>query len=203
MVETALLVGAAQILFLTCPTTRRSISRCGWCRATGAPRDMPALVNAVLRRMVARGKATAGRARHRRARHAGMADGALDQKLRRRDRARDCRRQRSRGAARSQREKRSAGLGGEARRRRSADRQRAPGRAWTGAAAARLRRRRMVGAGRGRRVCRRCCSATCAASASPICARRRAARPRSLRAPARVSPRSTVRSRGCAACART
>ena len=41
-VETALLIGAAQILFWTCRTTPRSISACGWCRRTAAPRAIPA-----------------------------------------------------------------------------------------------------------------------------------------------------------------
>ena len=68
---------------------------------------------------------------------------------------------------------------------------------------ARLRRRRMVGAGRRRGACRRGCSATCAASPSPISAPRPAARPRSSRTPARGSPRSTARRRGSSGCGRT
>ena len=47
--------------------------------------------------------------------------------------------------------------------------------------------------------CRRACSATCAAKKSPICARRPAARPRSSPSPAPASPRSTARPPGSAA----
>ena len=66
--------------------------------------------------------------------------------------------------------------------------------------AARLRRGRMVGAGRRRGACRRGCSATSRANPSPIFAPRRAARPRSLRRPARRSPRSIARRRGWRGC---
>ena len=72
-----------------------------------------------------------------------------------------------------------------------------------GRAAARLQRRRLVGAGRGRRACRPACSATFPANRSPTCAPRPAARPRSWRRPARASPRSTARPIASRACATT
>ena len=39
--ETALLIGSAQILFLDVPTMLRSIFRCGWCRRIASPSTMP------------------------------------------------------------------------------------------------------------------------------------------------------------------
>ena len=83
--------------------------------------------------------AAAGRARRRRAgrgagcagaRYAAMADGALDQDLRRGDRARHCRRQWPRAGARSDGEKRCRRLGGKTRRPGAADRFGAHHRAW-------------------------------------------------------------------------
>ena len=50
---------------------------------------------------------------------------------------------------------------------------------------------------------RRACWAMCGACASPICARRPAARPRNWRTPAPTSPRSTARRRGWCGCAKT
>ena len=78
-VETALLLGAAQILLLDVPD-HAAVDLVGAARAgrPRAPRAIAGLVNAVLRRVAREGAATLARARHRRARHAGLADGALD-----------------------------------------------------------------------------------------------------------------------------
>jgi len=40
--QSALLIGAAQILWMDVPITPRSTCRFGWCSRTGAPRNMPA-----------------------------------------------------------------------------------------------------------------------------------------------------------------
>ena len=174
----------------------RSTCRCGWCRRTGATRGYAGLVNAVLRRVAQngaqqlRGKDTVAldtpdwlMARWQRAYGAELAhaiaaangqEPALDITVK------------------SDPAHWAEALGGQVLPTGSvrADRARA------GAAAAGLRRRRMVGAGRRGGACPRSCSATCAANRSPISARRRAARPRSLRPPARASPRSTARRHG-------
>ena len=76
---------------------------------------------------------------------------------------------------------------------RAADRHRAHDRAWRDLAAAGLSRRRLVGAGRRRLVAGAPARRRARAATSPICARRRAARPRSSRWPARASPRSIAR----------
>ena len=124
------------------------------------------------------------------------------QDLRRRDRARDRARQRPRAGARSHRQERRRALGRAAARPRAADRHGAHAGAWRDLAAARLCRRRLVGAGRRRRAAGAAARRCARASASPTCAPRPAARPRSSRWPARASPRSTARRRGSRGCAR-
>ena len=89
-----------------------------------------------------------------------------------------------------------------ARRPRAADRHGADGRVGADPAACRLRRRRVVGAGRRRGDAGAAARRRAAAKRSPICAPRRAARPRSLRWPARKSPRSIARARGWRGCAK-
>ena len=69
-------------------------------------------------------------------------------------------------------------------------------------AAAGLQRRRLVGAGRRRLAAGAPARRRARAKQSPICARRPAARPRSSPSPAPASPRSTARPPGSAACAR-
>ena len=71
-----------------------------------------------------------------------------------------------------------------------------------GRAAARLRRRRLVGAGRRRRAAGAPARRRRRQARSPTSARRPAARPRSWRWPARGSPRSTARPAASRACAR-
>jgi len=39
--QSALLIGAAQILWMDVPDHARSICRCGWCSRIGGPRNMP------------------------------------------------------------------------------------------------------------------------------------------------------------------
>ncbi len=82
---------------------------------------------------------------------------------------------------------------GDARRPRAADRHGAHHRARPDPAAARLRRRRVVGAGRRRRAAGAAARRRARQIASPTSAPRPAARPRSSRTPARRSPRSTAR----------
>ena len=90
----------------------------------------------------------------------------------------------------------AAALGGKARRPRAADRLGARGGPWRGHGAAGFRRRRVVGPGCRGGAAGRASSATFAAGASPIFAPRRAARRRSSRWRARTSPPSIARRRG-------
>ena len=93
-VETALLIGAAQILFLDVPDHAAVDLAVRLAQADRQATHYAGLVNAVLRRLTREGAERLARARHRRPRYAGMADGALDRDLRRGDRARHRRRQR-------------------------------------------------------------------------------------------------------------
>ena len=178
-VEPALLVGAAQILFLDVPDHAAVDLSVRLVQADRRAGRYSGLVNAVLRRvaqsgremlaeldaakldapewLMARWTSAYGAETARAIARANAQEPALDLTVKT-----DAR-----------------GMGGAPARRRAADRLGAHGRAWAGLAAAGIFRRRVVGAGRRRRDCRRDCSATCAASASPTSARRRAARPRS------------------------
>ena len=183
-VETALLIGAAQILFLDVPDHAAVDLSVRLVQADRRAAKYPGLINAVLRRVAREGPALL----------AELDPVPLDtppwlfqrwqQNFGDDDRARDRDRARARAAARSHRQGRCRKLGAAAARARAAHRQRAHGRARPGLAAARLPRRRVVGAGRRRCACRRACSATSPASASRTCAPRPAARPRSSRKPA-------------------
>ena len=112
-VETALLIGAAQILFLDVPdhaAVDLSV------RLAQADRHAAHYAGAGQRGAApgrARGRGAARHARRRRARHAGMAAGALERALRRGHRARDRRRQRPRAGARSHGEGRCRSNGRE------------------------------------------------------------------------------------------
>ncbi len=198
--ETILLIGAAQILWLEVPDHAAVDLAVRLAQADRRAARYAGLVNAVLRR-VTQNRAAIDLAESD-ARHAALAAQALDRALRRRDRARHRHRQRSRAGARPHRQRRRRKLGRAAARPRAADRHRAHAGAGRDHAAARFQRRRLVGAGRRRRAAGASARRRRAALRSPICARRPAARPRSLRLPARASPRSTVRRRGLRGCAR-
>ena len=88
-VETALLLGAAQILWLEVPDHAAVDLSVRLVQADRRGGHYAGLVNAVLRRVAREGAQRLARPRHDRARHAGLADGALAAQLRRRDRARD------------------------------------------------------------------------------------------------------------------
>ena len=84
-VETALLIGAAQILWLDVPDHAAVDLSVRLVQADRRDAGYAGLVNAVLRAYRAKRGAAIARHRHRRARHAGLADGALAARLRRRD----------------------------------------------------------------------------------------------------------------------
>ena len=86
-VETILLIGAAQILWLEVPDHAAVDLSVRLAQADRRAAHYAGLINAVLRRVAQ--SARHGAARQCHARHAEMADGALDQELRRGDRARD------------------------------------------------------------------------------------------------------------------
>ena len=180
------------------PCRRRSVGAAGAGRPPRRALFRPGQRGAAAAR--ARRQGPARRARPGAARHAGLADAALDRALRRGDRARDRGGARPRAGARSHGQEpiRKAGRATLAaaccRPARCARSRRGRSRCLPG-----YRRGRLVGAGRRRGACRRACSATCAARPSPISAPRPAARPRSWRTPARGSPRSTARRRGSSA----
>ena len=201
-VETALLIGAAQILFLDVPDHAAVDLSVRLVQADRRAAQYPGLINAVLRRVTREGRTLLADARCRAARHAGLAVRALAQDLRRRHRARDRDRARPRAAARSHGEGRCRELGAAPARPRAADRHACapPRRAdvallpgyhegawWVQDAAAALPARLFGDVARQ--------------AASPTFAPRPAARPRSLRKPARASPRSTARPTGWCACA--
>ena len=97
------------------------------------------------------------------------------------------------GLGRSHGQGRRRAMGRAPRRRAAADRQHPADRAHADPRTARLRRRRVVGAGRGRRVAGPAAARRSPASASPISAPRPAARPPSSRPPAPTFWRSTAR----------
>ena len=149
---------------------------CGVSRATAKPRSC--------------------RARHADARHARLADGALDRRPTASGTAHAI------AAANGQEpaldltvKERSGSLGGQARRPRASDRLGAHHRPRRGDGAAGLCRRRVVGAGRRGRAAGAACSATSPAGALPISAPRPAARQHSSPPPAHTSPPSTARRR--------
>ena len=80
-VETALLIGAAQILFLDVPDHAAVDLAVRLARADHHAAHYAGLVNAVLRRIAREGAERLAALDHRRARHAAMADGALDHDL--------------------------------------------------------------------------------------------------------------------------
>ena len=192
--ETILLIGAVQILWLEVPDHAAVDLSVRLAQADRRAARYAGLVNAVLRRVAQNrdGLAVDDTTRD-------TPDWLLarwTQGLRRRDRARDRRRQRPRAGARSHRQGGCRRLGRASARARAADRQRAHAGARRDRAAARLYRRRLVGAGRRRLAAGAAVRRRARACASPICARRPAARPRNWRMPARASPRSTARRRG-------
>ena len=81
-VETALLIGAAQILFLEVPDHAAVDLAVRLAQADRQAAHFAGLVNAVLRRVAREGAPTARRARHAGPRYARLADGALDRDLR-------------------------------------------------------------------------------------------------------------------------
>ena len=168
----------------TCPTMRRSTVG-----AAGAGRPARAhyagLVNAVLRRVARDGAQHLAGDRHRAARYAGVADGALGEDLRRRPGARHRRRQRPGAGARPHGQGRSRPTG----RKRSAGACCRPARCAPWCTGRCRDCRATPKAPGGCRTppphCRRGCSATCAAERSPTSAPRPAARPPSSPPPAR------------------
>src|SRR5262249_22035698 len=138
-VETVLLLGAAQILWLEVPDHAAVDLAVRLGRADRRAARYARLGHAPPPRGGRpRGRAIPRRRRHGRARYAAVADGALGEDLRRADRACDRRRQRDGTGARCDREERSRALGQRARRTRAPDRVGARDRAWTDIAAARL-----------------------------------------------------------------
>ncbi len=147
-VETALLIGAAQILFLDVPDHAAVDLAVRLVRADHNAHYFAGLVNAILRRIAREGPERLA-AFDPAARCAGVADGALDQNLRRGDRAGHRAGASQRAGAGSHRQKRSRGLGRAARRPGAADRIGTHDGAWAGQRAAGFRRGRVVGAGCG------------------------------------------------------
>ena len=184
-VEDILLIGAAQILFLDVPDHASVDLSVRLAQADHHASHYSGLVNARAAKARPRRQSPSRRARHHAARYPGLADAALDRALRPGDGARDRRGAHPGAGARPDGEKRSGNMGGSARRPRARHRHGADDCIGPDPAAARLRRRRMVGAGRRRRLPARNCSATSAANPSPIFAPRPAARPRNWRWPAR------------------
>ena len=199
-VETALLIGAAQILFLEVPDHAAVDLAVRLAREDRMALHFAGLVNAVLRRIAREGEERHRGARCAGARYAALADGALDQDLRRSDRARHRRRQWPRAGARSHGEVRRRNVG----RRNSAAACCRPARCAPSCMAPSPRCRVSTKARGGCRMpqrrCRRGCSAMSRACASPICAPRPAARRRSSLPPAQRSPRSIARRRGSSGC---
>ena len=196
-VETALLLGAAQILFLDVPDHAAVDLSVRLAQADRRAAHYAGLVNAVLRRWRAKARRRLAAARQRAARHAGLADGSAGSRTTAPSTARAIAAANAQEPALDLTVKSDPQAWADAARRpRAADRHGAHHRAWAGLAAAGLRRGRMVGAGRRR-------------GAAGAAARRRARqdRRRSLRRarrqdraacrrPARRSPRSIARSRG-------
>ena len=110
-VETALLLGAAQILLLEVPAHAAVDLSVRLVQDDRRAAHYAGLVNAVLRRLAREGKDLLAAARYCRARYAAVADGALEQKLWRGDRARHRHREWAGAAARSDGESRSRGMG--------------------------------------------------------------------------------------------
>ena len=185
-VETALLLGAAQILLLDVPDHAAVDLSVRLVQADRRAARYAGLVNAVLRRIARDGAQRLAALDTAAARHARLADGALDRDLRRRDRARHRGRQRPGAGARPHGQERSRRTGPSA----------LGGRVLpTGSVRAvahgpvpplpGYRRGRLVGAGRRRGAAGAAARRRRAASASPISAPRPAARPRSSPPPAR------------------
>ena len=203
--QSALLIGAAQILWMDVPDHAAVDLSVRLVQSDRRAAKYAGLVNAVLRRCAREGPAADRRGQVADAGCSAMAAGALDRALRRDHRPGDRGGARPRAVARYHREIRCRAMGDPAARRNAADGNGAHAAAGLGDDAAGLRRRPVVGAGRRRRACRRGCSATSPARPSPISAPHPAARPRNWSRPARASPRSTVRPaawRGCATISR-
>ena len=184
-VEAALLVGAAQILFFEVPDHAAVDLSVRLTQADRHAARYSGLVNAVLRRLTQGRRSPPRHARRRDARYAGLADAALDRPLRRYHRPRHCRGARAGAGARSDGQERSAGLGRTSRRPRAADRVGAHHPVRPGVAACRLRRRRMVGAGRRGGIAGSAAWRRPGQDSSPNYAPRPAAKPRSSALPAR------------------
>ena len=149
--ETALLIGAAQILWMDVPDHAAVDLSVRLVQADRRAANYAGLVNAVLRRCAREGAQLLAGTRAATPDMPALADGALARALRRRDRARHCAAPSAMNRALDITVKSDPRqIGGAPAWRSVADRQRAHHAARTGHAAARLRRRPMVGAGRRR-----------------------------------------------------
>jgi hypothetical protein len=81
--QSALLIGAAQILWMDVPIMPRSICRCGWCSRTGAPRNMPAWSMPCCAAAPREGQPLIDEVKSQTLGLSAMAAGALDRALRR------------------------------------------------------------------------------------------------------------------------
>ena len=138
-VDTALLLGAAQILFLDVPDHAAVDLSVRLVQAEKHAARYAGLVNAVLRRIAREGKRDARHTRHARARHAAMADDALDASITAPTTARAIAAANVHEPALDLTVKSDPrDVGAASRRPRDAERQRATGRAWSGHGVARF-----------------------------------------------------------------